>query len=95
MIYYVDIDNTICITTSADYSLSVPISSSIDKINRLYDEGNTIVYYTARGGTTKTDWREHTEKQLKNWGCRYTSLDLSKPQFDFIIDDKAQKIDEL
>jgi len=95
MIYYVDIDNTICITTSADYNLSVPIPSAIDKINRLYDEGNTIVYYTARGGTTKIDWRNLTERQLRKWGCRYTVLDLSKPQFDFIIDDKALKIDEL
>ena len=49
MIIYVDIDETICETQSdRDYSKSVPMKDRIAKINKLYDEGNTIVYWTAR-----------------------------------------------
>ena len=50
MIIYVDIDETICETPeSRDYAKSVPITKNIKKINKLYDAGNTIVYWTARG----------------------------------------------
>ena len=50
MIIYVDIDETICNTpNSRDYSLSEPMMERIEKINKLYDEGNTIIYWTAVG----------------------------------------------
>ena len=46
----VDIDETICVTPdSRDYTKSVQMKDRIEKINKLYDEGNTIVYWTARG----------------------------------------------
>ena len=32
-----------------DYSSAVPYEERIAKINELYDNGNTIVYLTARG----------------------------------------------
>ena len=31
------------------YDLSTPIVENIEKVNNLYDEGNTIVMWTARG----------------------------------------------
>ena len=44
---FVDIDGTICETPYVDekwnYRLSVPTQLHIDKINKLYDEGNEIV----------------------------------------------------
>ena len=52
MRYVVDIDGTICTpgkTEETRYTEALPIQSRIDKINRLYDEGHTIVYLTARG----------------------------------------------
>ena len=49
MIIYVDIDETICSFSNGEYSLAEPIKNRIDKINKLYEEGNTIIYWTARG----------------------------------------------
>ena len=45
MIIYVDIDETICETPpDRDYAKAVPIEKNINKINELYDEGNTIIF---------------------------------------------------
>jgi hypothetical protein len=89
MIYYVDIDETICNTPeSRDYSLATPIIENIRKINRLYDEGHTIVYWTARGTVSGTDWRETTEEQFVEWGVKYHELKFGKPNYDLFIDDK-------
>ena len=89
MIIYVDIDETICKTPeSRDYSESTPITQHIEKINTLYDEGNTIIYWTARGTVTGIDWREVTEKQFQNWGVKYHKIMFGKPVYDIFIDDK-------
>ena len=90
MLIYVDIDETICRTPeSRDYSLSVPLKSNIAKINELFDSGNRIVYWTARGGTSGIDWAEITELQLKKWGVKYHELRMRKPSYDLFICDKA------
>ena len=90
MIIYIDIDETICNTPeSRDYSLSEPIVSNIEKANKLYDSGNTIVYWTARGTTTGKDWRKVTENQFKKWNVKYHELKFGKPNYDLFICDKA------
>ena len=86
---FVDIDNTICKTDQSDYINSVPIIENINKINDLYDQGNNIVYWTARGQKSKTDHSELTKKQLNEWGCKYNELKMDKPSFDILIDDKT------
>ncbi len=89
MIIYVDIDETICKTPdSRDYSKAVPIKKNIKKINEMYDNGDTIVYWTARGTVSGIDWREVTEKQFKEWGVKHHELRLGKPNYDLFIDDK-------
>ena len=92
-VYYVDVDGTICRCKSygidTDYSKAVPMKDRIRYINSLYDEGHTVVYYTARGQLSKRNWQAATEEQLEKWGARYTELRLDKPFFDFIIDDRA------
>ncbi len=95
MIYYVDIDNTICKTEGNNYLFAKPIPENIAKINKLFDAGHEIHYYTSRGQTSGTSWTHITHKQLSVWGCKYHSLKLTKPSFDFIIDDKALRIEEL
>ena len=35
------------------------------------------------------NWRELTEKQLKEWGAKYHQLRLDKPSYDVFIDDKT------
>ena len=88
MIIYVDIDNTICNTTDNNYELSTPIADRINKINDLYYDNNTIVYWTARGSVTKIDWFNTTKSQLDQWGCKYHELRMGKPSYDLFIDDK-------
>ena len=89
MIIYVDIDETICKTPeSRDYNLAVPIEKNINKINNLYDNGHTIIYWTARGTGSGIDWRNVTESQFKKWGVKCHELKLGKPIYDLFIDDK-------
>ena len=66
-----------------------------ERQNKLYDEGNTIVYWTARGSRKQIDWRELTEKQLKEWGAKYHELEVDKPFYDLFIEDKSCRIEEL
>jgi hypothetical protein len=96
MIIYVDIDGTVCNTVNSDYDNSIPRYNQIEKINKFFDEGHEVVYWTARGGTTGTDWSELTEEQLKNWGCKYTRIEThKKPSWDLFIDDKTKRIEEI
>ena len=89
MIYYVDIDETICTSPeNRNYSQAEPIIKNIKKINKLYDEGNTITYWTARGTGSGIDWRNVTEKQFDKWGVKYHALKFGKPIYDLFIDDK-------
>jgi len=50
MVYVFDIDGTICTkAVEFDYDACEPIRERIGAINRLYDQGNTIIFQTARG----------------------------------------------
>ena len=86
---YVDIDNTICKTEGNDYEHAIPIPENIHKVNRLFDDGNEVYYWTARGHTSGKNWQNLTAKQLKEWGCKYNSIRFDKPSFDILFDDKA------
>ena len=101
-VIYVDIDETICHRESSidfgvthDYTKAKPIKENIEKINKLYDEGNTIVYWTARGSRKQIDWTELTTKQLNEWGEKYHELKVNKPFYDVFIEDKAFRIEEI
>lgn len=93
MIYMVDIDQTICLTPFMDgkhhYELSVPFRHRIEEINKLYDQGHTIKYWTARGSGSGIDWIELTTKQLNDWDCKFHEIRVGKPSYDIWIDDKA------
>tara|TARA_Y100000389_G_C16953918_1_gene267818 strand:+ start:105 stop:419 length:315 start_codon:yes stop_codon:yes gene_type:complete len=93
MIIYVDIDDTICYYDNEnknilDYSKALPYRERIQKINTLYDEGNTIVYWTARGTVTQKKWFQITLQQLIDWKCKFHELKMGKPAYDLFIDDK-------
>ena len=101
-VIYVDIDETICHRECSsdfevvhDYTKAKPIRENIEKMNKLYDEGNTIVYWTARGSRKQIDWTELTKNQLKEWGVKYHELKVDKPFYDLFIEDKALRIEEL
>ena len=86
---YVDIDNTITITNGMDYEGSKPLINRIEVINKLYDEGNTITYWTGRGSVSGINWYDLTKKQLEKWGAKHHKLILGKPPYDIFIDDKS------
>ena len=95
-IIYVDIDETICMTSKdRRYENATPIYKNIEKINKLYDEGNTIVYWTARGSRKQINWYDLTNNQLIEWGAKFRELRVDKPYYDLFIDDKTKRIEEL
>jgi len=80
MIIFVDIDETICYyddnklnncSNVRDYSKAKPYLKRIEKINDLYSQENTIVYWTARGTKTGINWFLLTQEQL--------NMNLGKP----------------
>ena len=101
MRYCVDIDGTICSPTiGRDYENAQPWQDRIDVINKLYDDGDYIIYFTARGmgrfagdpdagAKASAILFELTKEQLDSWGCKYNELILGKPHADYFIDDKG------
>jgi hydroxymethylpyrimidine pyrophosphatase-like HAD family hydrolase len=89
MIYFIDIDDTICrLDNPMDYSSAKPIPKAIEKINKLHKDGHTIIFWTARGTSSGIDWTKLTKFQLSSWGVNYHELRFGKPVYDFFIDDK-------
>lgn len=88
MIIFVDIDNTIFKTQDLNYENSVPMVERINIINKLYDSGHTIIYWTARGTGTGKNWFDLTKKQLNKFSAKYHELRFGKPVYDMFIDDK-------
>lgn len=103
-IAFVDIDETICFYNGDRvYENAIPSHLNISKINKLYNAGWTIVYWTSRGSSRPNDLerlkylKELTLKQLHEWGALFHRLEIGdkKPLYDLIIDDKAKNIEEL
>ena len=91
-----DIDGVIAtVVPGNDYARAGPIEENVAAINRLFNVGHRIVLFTARGYVTGKDWRDLTERQLKDWGVRYDQLVFGKPAGDFYIDDRSVPLREL
>uniref|UniRef100_A0A6M3IZ15 FCP1 homology domain-containing protein n=1 Tax=viral metagenome TaxID=1070528 RepID=A0A6M3IZ15_9ZZZZ len=90
MTIYVDVDRTLCTFKHVNgRKTAIPNRDVIARVNKLYDDGNTIVIYTARGRTNGKGYKELTERQLEEWGVLYHSIDYDKPLWDLLIDDKV------
>jgi len=106
--YCVDIDGTICSpTVGRDYHKAEPWQDRIKVLNKLYDEGNYIIYFTARAMGRFADLPHSvasvkakevlydlTKQQLEEWGVKYHELIMGKPHADYFIDDKGVNADE-
>ena len=106
--YCVDIDGTICSPTiGRDYHKAEPWKDRIKVLNKLYDEGNYIIYFTARAMGRFSDQPhsiasvnakevlfELTKQQLEEWGVKYNELIMGKPHADYFIDDKEWYSDD-
>jgi len=106
-IYAFDLDDTLCYRDKNvehlgpdKYNHCHPINEMIDKVNKLYDDGNTIYIYTARGmGQFNGDLVKVynslyliTLDSLKKWGIKHHGLVMGKLHYDYLIDDKALSI---
>ena len=107
MLIFVDIDKTICSfpahtmdfsTDSAPiYKTAEPILENIAKVNKMYDQGHTIVFWTARGCFGHSSKNKDkvsnifnlTMNQLKEWKVKFHEVRLGKPYFDILIDDRT------
>ena len=90
MIYCFDLDGTLCHTEGSDYMNSIPMQERIDVVNRLFDEGNTILIDTARGAGSGINWLDETKEQLAQWDVKYHKLRVRiKFHADIFIDDKG------
>ena len=97
MKYIFDIDGTVCSLTNGDYENAQPFQSRVEKINKLYEAGHHITFFTARGMGRTNDNREAaismfynlTLTQLTKWGLKFHRLVLGKPSGDVYIDDKG------
>ena len=105
MRYIFDLDGTLCHTPESrgpdggflerHYGECTPYPSRIAAVNRLYDEGHTIVIDTARGASTGVNWLPLTTQQLANWGLRYHKLRVgTKAGGDLYIDDRSVRPEE-
>ena len=108
MRYCIDIDGTICTpTVGRDYHKAEPWMDRIGVLNKLYDEGHYIIYFTARAmgrfseephsiASVKAEGVlfDLTRDQLDEWGVKYHELIMGKPHADYFIDDKGINSDE-
>ena len=91
MKYCFDLDETICATPSSrKYEEAVPYHKVVNKINELFDQGNEITIFTARGSTSGIDHTDLILRQLSAWGVKFHKLICKgKPSYDLFVDDKA------
>ncbi|MDD4625224.1 MAG: hypothetical protein PHC82_02790 [Candidatus Pacebacteria bacterium] len=84
----IDLDGVICEEKPTfERPMAKPLSGAKENINNFYEQGHTIVIYSARS------WPEY--KMTKDWldknGFKYHELVLGKPVGDVWIDDRAIK----
>ena len=88
MVILIDMDGTICTEESpADRPLALPLPGAVQAVNRLIDEGHTVILWTGRG------WDQYrvTKHWLEEHGFRYDQLLMGKPIANLIIDDRARR----
>lgn len=91
-----DIDGVIALKREdLDYAKAEPNERMIRIVNQLYEWGNEIILFTARGYVSGIDWYPVTKKQMEDWGVHYTELRMGKPNADFYVDDKMIGVDTL
>jgi len=78
--YLIDIDGTICDDVPNEQPermrTATPYPDALETLNKWYDEGHIITFFTSR----TDDHKEITEEWLKNHGFKYHFLLLNKPR---------------
>ena len=92
--YLIDIDGVICSKGhGGKYTFAQPNHGVIEKINKLVNNLHKIILFTARtqakSDHTEEEIKTLTVMQLHDWGVKYHDINWTKPESDFIVDDKA------
>lgn len=90
----VDIDGFIAERTperSEDFLNFVPKRDIIERVNKLFENGYTIIYYTAR----EQAFYLQTHQWLLKQGCQFNSLKMGKLRADYYLDDKNATLEAL
>jgi hypothetical protein len=79
-VFLIDIDGTVCDDIKNEeshlFSTANLFPDSLTIINKWYDEGNIVTFFTAR----ESKDREVTEKWLQDNGFKYHGLVMDKPR---------------
>lgn len=79
-VFLIDIDGTICDDIKNEdshlFPTAKPYKNSREILNKWYDDGNIITFFTAR----ESKDREVTEQWLKDNGFKYHGLIMDKPR---------------
>lgn len=78
--YLIDIDGTITDDVPNEepqrMSVVIPYADSVETLNKWYDQGHVITFFTSR----TEEHREITETWLDKWGYKYHGLLMNKPR---------------
>jgi hypothetical protein len=78
--YMIDIDGTVTDDVPNEEPERMkqvqPFPDALETLNRWYDEGHVITFFTSR----TEDTREITEEWLDKWGFKYHGLLMNKPR---------------
>jgi len=79
-VFLIDIDGTVCDDIKNEeshlYATAAVLPGALEILNKWYDEGNVITFFTAR----ESKDREVTEKWLNDNGFKYHGLVMDKPR---------------
>jgi len=85
-----DLDGTLLNVDRNYYDKATPIKHRINMVNKLYDEGHTIIIETARGCVSGKNYFFYTLDQLKEFGLKFHTLRTGvKYGADLFVDDKG------
>jgi len=98
----VDVDDTISTHVNRNYDDAIPHLDIIQKLNKMYDAGWRIVYFTARGQVScngdvaliESSRRPALEAWMNKHGVKYNELLFGKPLGVYYIDDKSLRPEE-
>ena len=88
MVIMIDLDGTLCTEEATfDRPLARPLKGARKAVNRLVEEGHTVVIWTGRS------WEQYriTRAWLEDNGFKFHELLMGKPIVNLIIDDRARQ----
>lgn len=91
----IDVDGTVADSSDVDFVKAEddpyeflkarPIKGALEAVKKLFDEGHTIVFHTARAGNSK----EATKQWLETHGFPFHHIECDKLVAHVYIDDRA------